>query len=138
MSAHKIQTPGNQPKERKQHSQLGECLKSGILNLLRVMTLSGYRLTRAELFPDMRCNETEEYQTTAIHRMWCAVRHVCTPYMSAKGKKVCKIGKYVSALHIGVFLLRVVKSENFSDFNNTTNRSLLYQFSRKFAKRFSR
>ena len=66
ISAHKIQTPGNHPKERIQHSQLGECLKSGILNLFRVSTLSGYRLTGAELLPDMRCNETEGYQTMSI------------------------------------------------------------------------
>jgi hypothetical protein len=58
-SAHKIHTPGKHPKERIQHSQLGECLKSGISNLFRVITLSGYRLTRARLFPDRRCKETE-------------------------------------------------------------------------------
>ena len=73
----------------------------------------------------------KRYQIIAIHRMWYAVWHVCTPYMSAKGKKVCKIGKYVSALHIGVFLSTVVTSGTLSDFNNTTNRKLLYQFSRK-------
>jgi hypothetical protein len=33
--------------------------------------------------------------------------------MNAKGKKVCKIGKYVSGLHTGVFLSTAVKSEFF-------------------------
>ena len=34
MSAHKIQTPGNHPKERIKHSQHGESLKSSKSNLL--------------------------------------------------------------------------------------------------------
>jgi len=34
-SAHKIQTPGNHPKERIQHSQQGESMKSRIIKKCR-------------------------------------------------------------------------------------------------------
>jgi hypothetical protein len=48
MSAHKIQTPGNHPKERIQHSQQGESLKSSTSNLLAFYfrVLYGYFLGR--------------------------------------------------------------------------------------------
>jgi hypothetical protein len=48
MSAHKIQTPGNHPKERIQHSEHGESLKSSRCNLLAFY----FRVFTAILYAD--------------------------------------------------------------------------------------
>jgi hypothetical protein len=84
-SAYKIQTPGNYPEEKIQHTEHGECLKSRIILLCLEVSIYCIHSVILFLFSDYRHTPTVQYVSGASQilykselSMWTLYEYVCT------------------------------------------------------------